>query len=67
MKQQKLSFSFHNPNTAEVTANYLLKLFVEVNRSKVDDAIRQAAQDLPELNAYLPADKPATPTETFAN
>ena len=42
MKQSELKFSFHNPNTVEDTANYLLKLFVEVNRGKVDDAIRQA-------------------------
>ena len=67
MKQSELKFSFHNPNTVEDTANYLLKLFVEVNRGKVDEAIRQAAQDMPELNAYLPADKPATPAEAYAN
>ena len=67
MKQSALSFRFHNPNTVEDTANYLLKLFVEVNRGKVDDAIRQAAQNLPELNTYLSTDKPAIPTEPYAN
>lgn len=67
MKKQELRFSFHNPNTVEDTANYLLKLFVEVNKGKVDEAIRQAAQEMPELNAYLPADKPASSTEAYAN
>lgn len=27
---------FHNPNTVEETANYIAKLFVEVNQTKVE-------------------------------
>lgn len=48
MKETKLTYSFFNPNTVEDTANYLLKLFVEVNQRKVDEAIQRAAQELPE-------------------
>ena len=48
MKETKLTYSFFNPNTVEDTANYLLKLFVEVNQRKVDEAIRRATQELPE-------------------
>ncbi len=29
MKKQKLNYRFHNPNTAEVTADYILKVFIE--------------------------------------
>lgn len=63
MKQSALSFRFHNPNTVEDTANALLKLFVEVNKGKVDEAIRQAAESRPELCAYLSADKPIVTEE----
>lgn len=43
MKKRKLNYIFHNPNTPEATADYLLKLFIEVNKPKVDAAIRKAA------------------------
>ena len=29
MKKRKLNYRFHNPNTAEVTADYLLKILIE--------------------------------------
>ena len=57
MRETKLSYSFHNPNTVEVTADYLLKLFVEVNREKVDEAIRKAALMHPELTACIPDER----------
>lgn len=43
MKKRKLNYIFHNPNTPEETADYLLKLFIEVNKPKVEAAIRKAA------------------------
>ena len=67
MKGNPLNYSFHNPNTVEDTANFLVKLFVEVNKGKVDEAIRQAAIESPELNAYLPGDKPPAATEVHTN
>ena len=39
MKKRKLNYRFHNPNTAEVTADYLLKILIEANASKVEQAI----------------------------
>jgi hypothetical protein len=42
--KQKLSFHFHNPNTEEATINYLLKLFIEANQSKVERAIQDATK-----------------------
>ena len=33
---------FHNPNTAEATADYLLRLFIEVNRQKAEQAVAAA-------------------------
>lgn len=53
MADKTLNYSFFNPNTMEDTADFLLKLFVEVNRPKVDAAIRKAAETAPELDAFL--------------
>ncbi|MFR1833724.1 MAG: hypothetical protein ACLSX5_11290 [Lachnospiraceae bacterium] len=47
MKKRKLNYRFHNPNTAEVTADYLLKVLIEANTSKVERAIQEAAEKLP--------------------
>ena len=43
MKRQKLNYRFHNPNTVEVTADYILKVFIEANMKKVDRAMQEAA------------------------
>lgn len=39
MKKAKLTYTFHNPNPAGVTAEFLLKVFVEVNLPKVQVAV----------------------------
>ncbi len=44
MKKQKLNYRFHNPNTAEVTANYILKVFIEVNAKKVERVMQEVAE-----------------------
>ena len=41
MKKRKLNYRFHNPTTAEVTADYLLKILIEANASKVEQAIHK--------------------------
>ena len=43
MKQRKLNYRFHNPNSAEDTANYLFKILIEANVGKVERAIEEAA------------------------
>lgn len=43
MKKQKLNYRFHNPNTAEVTADYILKVFIEANEKKVERVMQEAA------------------------
>lgn len=43
MKKRKLNYRFHDPNTAETAANYLLKILIETNTPKVEQAIQQAA------------------------
>ena len=47
MKKQKLNYRFHNPNTAEITADILLKVFIEANAKKVEMAVQEAAEQLP--------------------
>ncbi len=46
----KLNFRFHNPNTVEETANYIAKLFVEVNQTKVERVLQEAAEQLQAQN-----------------
>ena len=50
MKKQKLNYRFHNPNPADVTANIILKVFIEANVKKVETAVQEAAEQLPEDN-----------------
>ena len=45
--REEVNYRFHNPNTAEVTADYLLKILIEANASKVEQAIQEAADELP--------------------
>lgn len=46
MKKRKLNYRFHNPNTAEVTADILLKVLIEANSEKVEKAIQEATGKL---------------------
>lgn len=41
MKRTKLNYCFHNPNSAEDTADFLCKLLIEVNGGKVERAIEE--------------------------
>ena len=49
VKKRKLNYRFHNPNPAAASAEYILKVFMEVNQGKVEQAIRDAANQLPEV------------------
>lgn len=40
MKERKLNYRFHNPNTAAVTADYILKILIDANSEKVEKVIR---------------------------
>lgn len=42
MRKRKLIYQFHDPNTAETAANYLLKILIEANTKKVDHVIQKA-------------------------
>ena len=43
MKQRKLNYRFHNPNSAEDTADFLCKLLIEANAGKLERVIEEAA------------------------
>lgn len=45
MKQRKLNYRFHNPNSTERTADYIMKLFIDANRGKVERAVQSLAQE----------------------
>ncbi len=47
MKQRKLNYRVHDPNPSAVTADYILKIFIEANAGKVEAAIQQAVAALP--------------------
>ena len=53
MKQRKLNYRFHNPNSAEDTANYLVKILIEANVGKVERAIEEAALKYAEESEYI--------------
>ena len=53
MKQRKLNYRFHNPNSAEDTADFLCKLLIEANAGKVERAIEEAASRCAEESAYI--------------
>lgn len=53
MKQRKLNYCFHNPNSAEATADFLCKLLIEVNASKVERAIEETALKCSEEGEYI--------------
>ena len=55
MKQRKLNYHFHNPNSAEDTANFLCKLLIEANAGKVERAIEEAASRCAEGREYIAA------------
>lgn len=42
MKRDKLNYRIHDPNSVEDTAKYLLKIYIEANREKVDRIIRES-------------------------
>ena len=52
MKRTKLNYRFHNPNSAEDTADFLCKLLIEANVGKVERAIEKAAL-YPESKDYI--------------
>lgn len=46
MKQRKLNYRFHNPNTAAKTADYILKIMIEANEKKVEKAIQNTVHEM---------------------
>ena len=52
-----------NPNTAEATADALLKVFLEVNRPKADAAIRKALQEPDAPQEAPPEQRPSVRKE----
>lgn len=52
LKRTKLNYRFHNPNSAEDTADFLCKLLIEANVGKVERAIEEAAL-YPESKDYI--------------
>ena len=52
MKQRKLNYRFHNPNSAEDTANFLCKLLIEANAGN-ERAIEEAVSRDAEESEYI--------------
>lgn len=53
MKQRKLNYRFHNPNSAEDTAEFLCKLLIEANAGKVERALQETALGCKEEEEYI--------------
>lgn len=52
MKKRKLNYRFHNPNPADVTADYILKILIKANEGKVERAIQEAASQVENEKRY---------------
>ena len=53
MNKRKLNYRFHNPNSAEDTADFLCKLLIEANAGKVEREIEEAASRCAEESEYI--------------
>ncbi len=53
MNKRKLNYRFHNPNSAEDTAEFLCKLLIEANAGKVERAIEEVAARCAEESDYI--------------
>lgn len=42
MSKRKLSYRFHNPNPAELSADYILAVLTEANQEKAEAAVQAA-------------------------
>lgn len=47
-----LNYKFNNPNSVEDTAEMLLKLFIEANKPKVEEAIKNAVNNSEETISH---------------
>ena len=45
MKKQKLNYRFHNHLRVYETADYILKVFIEVNAKKVERVMQEVAEN----------------------
>ena len=52
MAKVTLNYKFNNPNSVEDTAEMLLKLFVEANKQKVEEAIKNNVSDTDEAMSH---------------
>ena len=39
--RKKINYRFHNPNTVETTADYILKVMIEANAGKVEKILQE--------------------------
>ena len=67
MKQRKLNYRFHNPNSAEDTAGFLCKLLIEANAGKVERAIEEAALKCAEESEYIAVTEDKEVAEELVN
>lgn len=46
MKQPKLKYHFHNPNPPDKSAEYILKILMQVNAVKAENAVKSAQEKI---------------------
>jgi hypothetical protein len=50
VENRKLNYRFHNPNPADATADYILKVLIEANITKVERSMKEAAKRVDEAD-----------------
>jgi len=58
MRNQKLTYRFHDPNPPGVAADYILKVLIEANAPKAEQAIREAMAATAQPAATAKPDEP---------
>jgi hypothetical protein len=46
MAAQKLNYRFHNPNSGDKTADYILRILVKSNKVRLENTIKKAEAPL---------------------
>lgn len=60
MRNRKLTYRFHDPNPPSVAAEYILKVCIEANTSKVEQALREAMEKADQTVETVDPDEPGS-------
>ena len=57
MKQPKLKYHFHDPNPPGSSAEYILKILIQANTAKAENAVKAAQEKLKKWGSIIDLSK----------